>query len=82
MPAVTTASFFGELRVEVLLPTGMVYPESDTAKPCRLRSHENNQFQTEYGQLCGIVTTLIQTLKNQETYAFEDEYRIPEAHKI
>jgi len=54
------------------------------------RSHENNQLQTEHGQLCGIVTTLIQTLKNQKTYAFEDEYQIPEvdtaqsfeAHKI
>ena len=81
-PAVTTtASFVGALWVEVLLlPAGMVCPKSDTAEPFGCRSRKNSELQTKLGLLCGIVSTLVQTVTNLKTYAFEDLNRIPEVN--
>jgi hypothetical protein len=55
-------------------------PKSDTAEPFGYRSRKNSELQTKRGLLCGIVSTLIQTVTNLKTYAFEDLNRIPEVN--
>ena len=80
-PAViTTASFVGDLWVEVLLlPAGMVCPHVGHRRAISAADRTKTSELSNRGWLrCGIVTTLIQTVKNLKTYPFEDLDRIPE----